>query len=349
MNYAPEGATLSPFLIAEMACAHEGEPARARKLVDAAVAAGFDAIQIQIFRRTHQVGPHHRLYPLLGKLELSDEAWESIVARARQYEIDVYVFAYDVPSLELALRLGVDGIKLSSADLSNPEMLRMASATGLPVTLGTGASTLDEVAEALDIMRTAGPARVILMHGMQNFPTSLADAQINRIALLRHAFGLPVGYQDHTDAELPISRTIDMLALGLGATHLEKHITLSRAEKGTDYQAALEPLEMVDYVRTMREAALAAGAYGLHALNESDHRYRVFQKKRIVAARAIPAGTLLTREHLAFLRQDADVGLSPAYADDLIGRMLARDVDAYTPINLDDVAESAEHVYLMEA
>ncbi|MDZ4701362.1 MAG: N-acetylneuraminate synthase family protein [Rhodothermales bacterium] len=333
-RHAPD----APYLIAEMACAHEGKESRARRLIDAAVAAGFDAIQLQIFRRAHQVTPNHRLFPLLGKLELNDEAWESIIAHARQYEIDVFVFAYDLPSLEFALRQGIDGIKLSSADLSNPEMLERAARSGLTVTLGTGASTLDEVSQALAMMPDAGP--VVLMHGMQNFPTVLDDAHVSRIALLRHVFGLPVGYQDHTDAELPLSRVIDLLALGYGAGYLEKHITLDRSEKGTDYQAALEPAEMIAYVATMREAARAAGSYGLKPFSDSDIQYRIFQKKRIVASRRIPGGTRITRDHVAFLRCEQEAGFSPMQLDQVLGKAAAGDIEPYTLIDTAALADA---------
>ena len=129
-----------PFIIAEMACAHHGEIDRAYALIDAAVAAGVDAVQIQIFRRSHQVAPNHYLYPLLGELEFSSAAWESIVDHARNYKVALYAFVYDVPSLELALMLDVDGLKLSSSDLSNPALLERAALTSLPVYLGTGAS-----------------------------------------------------------------------------------------------------------------------------------------------------------------------------------------------------------------
>jgi sialic acid synthase SpsE len=337
MSWPPSdsaGERRAPYLIAEMACAHEGEAARAFRLVDSAVAAGFDAVQLQIFRRAFQVPPQHRLYPLLGRLELSDDAWESVFARARQYEIDVFVFAYDLPSMELALEIGADGIKLSSADLSNPEMLVRAADSGLPVTLGTGASTLDEIGAALEHMEPAVRARrVVLMHGMQNFPTNLEDAQVSRIALLRRVFELPVGYQDHTDAERPISRSIDLLALGFGACALEKHLTLDRSEKGTDYQAALEPDEAIAYVRLVREAAVAAGPYGLRSFSESDHQYRIFQKKRLVASVPIPRGARITREQLAFLRSEQPAGFSPIQVGEVVGKAAARDIEPFTLID----------------
>ena len=326
-----------PFIIAEMACAHHGEVQRAYALIDAAVAAGVDAVQIQIFRRTHQVGPGHYLYPLLGDLEFSASAWESIVDHARHYKVALYAFVYDVPSLELALMLDVDGLKLSSSDLSNPALLERAALTGLPVYLGTGASTVEEISAAIHLMEDQGSGPLTLMHGVQNFPTAPEDAHIFRIQLLKDAFRFPVGYQDHTDAATSFSKSIDLIALGAGATVFEKHITLDRQEKGTDYQAALEPDEMMAYVSTLRLASRALGPRGWKPFSESDYTYRKFQKKKIVASKQIPEGTILEPAHITLLRHDGDEGLSPWEVESVIGKRVIRDIDAFQPVRKVDI------------
>lgn len=326
-----------PFLIAEMACAHEGDMGRAKALIDVAGNAGVDAIQLQIFTRTHQVAPQHRLYPLLGDLEFTAEEWSQIVAYARKTGCDVFVFAYDVPSLRLALNLEVDGIKLSSSDLSNPAMLSLAAQSGKTVTLGTGASSLDEITEALHLMEEEGAERVVLMHGVQNFPTPPGDANLKRIHLLQNTFGLPVGYQDHTDAETSLSKVIDLVALGMGACLLEKHITLARSEKGTDHQAALEPDEFKEYVATMRSAGAALGTQRPRTFCESDQKYRQFQKKKIVASHPITKGTVIKGEAITFLRNEDLQGLSPMLAPALIGKRAVKDIEAFLPIEERDV------------
>jgi N,N'-diacetyllegionaminate synthase len=314
----------APYLIAEMACAHDGDLQKAKALVDSAAQAGADAVQLQVFSVENQVIPSHSLHPLLVKLEFSAQAWTEIFAYAHSQNMAVFCFAYDIPSLQLALKLGIDGIKLSSADLSNPEMLQAAARSGLPITLGTGASTLDEIGEALGVIRAVGGEKVVLMHGVQNFPTALPDANLRHIQLLQRVFEMPIGYQDHTDAALEISKVMDLVALGMGVCMLEKHITLDRAEKGTDYQAALEPAEFKAWVATMRLAAQALGSAEIRPFNESDINYRKFQKKSIVAARALRQGETLTRDMVAFLRT-GQPGLPPREWARLQGKPLARD------------------------
>ncbi|MEQ1861194.1 MAG: N-acetylneuraminate synthase family protein [Chthoniobacteraceae bacterium] len=328
-----------PFILVEMSCSHEGDAARAKTMIDAAAHAGADGIQLQIFSRAEQMPPQHELFGLLGKLEFSHNTWRDIVAHARASGLAVFVFTYDLPSLRFAAELGVDGFKLSSADLSNPELLAAAARTGLPITVGTGASTIDEIQSALATLREAGATKLVLMHGVQNFPTEIADANIARIGVLRRVFGLPVGYQDHTAAALPIARVIDLVALGLGACIIEKHITIDRAEKGTDHQAALEPAEWIEFVKTMRAGIAALGDGGLPRLTESDLRYRQFQKRSIVAARDLPAGAKLQREDVKFLRLDKTKGVSPDHFAAMQGRITRRAITAFEPIREADLAD----------
>jgi sialic acid synthase SpsE len=331
------GAKARPYIIAEMACAHDGQKEKAKRLIDAASGAGCDAIQLQLFAVNHQVAPTHRLHELLCSLEFSRDDWQEIYDHADGYDLAVFAFAYDVPSLQLALELGIDGIKLSSADISNPEMLQLAAESGLPITVGTGASTIDEIYDALRQIEEAGGEKVVLMHGVQNFPTALEDANIRRIQLLQRIFQLPVGYQDHTDAELTVSKVIDLTAVGVGACIIEKHITIDRSEKGTDYQAALEPAEFKQFVEMIGQISAALGHDRVTGLTESDLRYRQFQKKRIVAARRLEAGTILSRNDVTFLRQDHNLGLAPLMLAELLGKPVRHRIEQYDIVDLKDV------------
>jgi sialic acid synthase SpsE len=333
------GVGLPPYIIAEMACAHDGDLNKAKALVDAAAEAAVDAIQLQLFSVSHQVAPQHQLYDLLCRLEFSASEWGQVFAHARQYDIAVFAFTYDAPSMQLALELGIDGIKLSSADLSNPEMIEAAAHSGLPITLGTGASTLDEIGEALYHIQRCGGRKVVLMHGVQNFPTAIEDANIRRIQLLQRAFQMLVGYQDHTDANLEVSKVIDLVAVGMGACIIEKHITLDRSEKGTDYQAALEPDELKRFVRYIREASISLGTDQIRPLTESDIEYRKFQKTSVVAACSIPQGAEITRDKVSFLRSDTSPSLSPSKLGRLLGKKTRRDIKKYEQIKVGDVVD----------
>lgn len=321
------------YVIAEMACAHDGDIEKAKRLIDAAVSAKADAIQLQFFSRKNLMTPDHEIYALLEALEFSQDEWKEIYGYARQSPIHIFACTYDVHSTKLAIQLSVDGIKVNSSDLSTPDLLRLVSESGIPFTLGTGASTMEEIAQAVDTLMFDGGDQIILMHGVQNFPTEIESAQINRVGILRSRFPFPVGYQDHTDASEPLSRVVDLLAIGAGACVIEKHITLDRSEKGTDYQAALEPEEFKEFVQMIRLAWKAMGSRVVLPLSESEKQYRQFQKKRIVAIKDKGSGEIVKREDIAFLRTPQK-GLQPVEVDLVLGKKLTRPVYRYEPLSI---------------
>ena len=327
------------YIIAEMACAHDGDPGKALQLVEAAATTGADAVQLQFFSKDHQVTPDHPAFSTLQRIAFSRAQWEPVVAAARATGLDVLACTFDVPSARLALEFRVDGIKLNSSDLSNPDLLDLVAASGVPFTLGTGASTVEEICAAVLAAERHAPLHMVLMHGVQNFPTSIADAHIRRVGLLQRIFDYPVGYADHTDGSMPESPLMDLLALGAGACVLEKHYTMSRAEKGVDYQAALEPAEFARYVQLVRTAETALGPTRFKPLSESDRSYRQFQKKSIVAARDLAAGEILTREMVEYMRTSGDPGLPPTAWPELAGRPLGAPVAKHAQLQRNSVGE----------
>jgi len=209
--------------------------------------------------------------------------------------------------------------------------------TQLPFTLGTGGSSLDEITSALEFLQTAGgEERVILMHGVQNFPTSIDDLNIARVQMLQHLYNKPVGYHDHTDASLPFSRYVDLIAIGFGVVLVEKHITLDRSKKEVDYQAALEPDEFKEFVKTIQLAQRAVGVREPKALSKSDLQYREFQKKSIVAISDLKAGEILRREDVKFLR-NVHNGLSPERFKEMEGKRIKRNIGKFTNIVFEDL------------
>jgi len=333
------GAGHPPYVIAEMACAHNGEVSAARKLVDAADAAGADAIQLQFFVPEHTVTPHHEAHAVLQEIAFSEAEWTEVFSFARTRRPHVWVCTYDVPSVALAVKLGADGIKLNSADLSNPEVLVDVARSRIPFTLGTGASSQEEIERGLQTASDQGARDVVLMHGVQNFPTAIDELNISRLAWLRQTFaGLPVGYADHTSGDDPFSRQVDLIALGVGADVIEKHICLDRGH-GIDSQAALEPDELSAFVETVRTGYRALASPGLSGFTKSDLRYRRFQKKSIVAARDIAIGETLCRADVAFLRNDTP-GIPPIdWEARIAGRRTSRRIAKHENITPDMVEQ----------
>ena len=326
------------YIIGEMACAHQGDIETAIALIDATVQAKADCIQLQIFDTDANMAPSAPTYETLKSLYISPAGWRQIVTHARKHNIHLSIFVYDEPSLELALDLEPDMLKLNSSELSNPKLLVGAAQSNLPFTLGTGASSLEEIQKALDIINASGSNQVILMHGVQSFPTSVEEANVKKITTLKNEFGGLVIYADHTSGDLELSKWIDIAAIGMGAELLEKHITLTR-NGGIDSQAALEPEEFKQYVSSMRAAWSSLGQSGFNPLTENERRYRRFQKKSVVASKKLERGDRLTRENTTFLRAQAEVeGIAPIdFTDALEGRRLRKSVECFQQISSDDV------------
>lgn len=327
------------YIIAEMACAHQGDIEQALRLIEVAVEARADCVQLQIFDTAANMAPSSPLYSLLQQLYFTPDQWRKIVDHARKFQIHVSIFVYDEPSLELALTLKPDMLKLNSSELGNPSMVIGAARSGLPFTMGTGASSLAEIRRAVDEALAHGGTDIILMHGVQNFPTPVEFANVQKIRRLKDEFGGLVIFADHTDANLKMAEWIDLLAIGEGAALLEKHIILDRSKGEVDSQAALEPAEFQRYVATMRLGSQARGPYDFQPFTEGDLRYRRFQKKCLVAARDMDAGEQLTPDDVMFLRvQGENEGIPPyAFPSAAAGKTLIRSISRFEQILPEDL------------
>ena len=332
----PDGRT---YIIAEMACSHDGDPALAKEIIDGAGEAGADAVQFQIWSLRDMMVPRHPEFEKVAGVELSQAAWADLAAysRDRHPEMEVIACVYERGSVDFAETIGADAYKLHSADLSNPHMVKYAAARGKRVDLSVGASTLEEIRTALKWIRAVSDCPVWLMYGYQNFPTRTDKVHMAFMKTLKNEFGLPLGYQDHTDAETPDAFYLPAAAVGLGVEILEKHITHDRSKKGIDHEAALNPDEFARFVRMVRTIEGALGVAEPKPFTEEELKYRKYSRKSLVAARDIPAGTVLHDEDLTFMRAE-DLGLPPDQSSLLVGRTTTRDIAQYHLVREEDVS-----------
>jgi sialic acid synthase SpsE len=326
------------YVIAEMACSHEGDPARARKIIDAAADSEADAVQFQIWLAQDVMVPHHPDFEKLTCIQLSREAWTELAqhARARRPQMEIIACVYERSSVDFGEQINVDAYKLHTADLSNPYLVKYVAATGKRIDLSVGASTITEIQTAIDWIRQTSNSNIWLMYGYQNFPTRTDDVHLDYMIKLRELFELPVGYQDHSDAETGAAFWLPAAALGMGADILEKHITHDRAYKGIDHEAALNPDEFKRFVAMAREIEAARGVGTPKTFSADEEKYRRYSKKSIVAGRALPKGTVVDLSDLVFMRAP-ELGLPPDRSDTLIGRATTRDLAAYELISEQDV------------
>jgi sialic acid synthase SpsE len=325
-----------PYIVAEIASAHEGDPEFARRLFRLAAGTGADAIKFQIFRRDSLLSRRHPKFDSFGQIEIAPERWREILAEAGASSADVWVEVFDEASLALAESSGaVAGYKIPTSDIGNLPFLVQVAATGRPVHLGVGGATEGEIGRAVAALEAQGCAPVLML-GFQSYPTSIADTHLARLGVLARVYGLPVGYADHVDAEdRALAFAVPAMALAAGANVIEKHITDDRARKGRDHYSALEPAEFAEFVAFLRRVATGLGRPEI-ALSPAEVTYRHQMKRQAVAARPLAAGSGLTPEDVVFKRTDRD-GLSPTDMAALWGRALKSAKGADDPLLREDV------------
>jgi N-acetylneuraminate synthase len=329
------------FVIAEAGVNHNGDPALARALVDAAVAAGADAVKFQTFtvdrlvtRRAataeyqqRATGGELSQYEMLARLELSPADHQTLFAHCAEAGIEFMSTPFDPESARFLKRLGVRRLKISSGDVTNVPMLEVVGALGLPVILSTGMADMAEVEAAVATLRRSGVPELAVLQCVSNYPADPAVTNLRVMDTYARAFGLPVGLSDHSTGT-----AVAIAAVARGAAYIEKHFTLDRKLPGPDHQASLLPDELKSLVAAIREVESALGD-GVKRPAASELPVRDVARKSLVAARDLPDGAVLTREDLDVLRPGT--GLSPAALPAVLGRRTRRAIPHHTPITED--------------
>lgn len=320
-------------IIAEAGVNHNGDIDLAKRLIAEAAAAGADLVKFQTFLAKNIVsaaapkaeyqklatGSSEGQLEMIQKLELSRESHEVLIEECWRQGIGFFSTAFDPESFDLLLDLGcVDLIKIPSGEITNLPLLRYMTRLGRPVLLSTGMATLGEIEAAIQIIEAAGTPRhlLTLLHCTTEYPTPMADVNLMAMIRMKQAFGVEVGYSDHTPGiEIAIA------AAALGATVVEKHFTLDRSLPGPDHQASLEPHELKAMVKAIRNIEVALGS-GIKQPSPSELKNRPIARKSIVAKREIKAGELFSEDNLAAKRPGT--GISPMCWDEILGSVAHR-------------------------
>ncbi len=329
------------FVIAEAGVNHNGDMDLAMRLVDAAHAAGVDAVKFQTFRadRVTTTGavkaayqrepdlPGESQHEMLRRLELSPAAHRQLLEHCRARGILFLSTPFDEESADLLDDLDLPVFKIPSGELTNLPFLSHVGRKGRPVILSTGMATLGEVEAAVGSLRGAGVPALVLLHCVSNYPADPADANLRAMHVLSETFQVPVGYSDHT-----LGIEVSLAAVALGACVIEKHLTLDRSLAGPDQRTSLEPAEMRDLVRGIRTIEQALG-HGRKEPAAAEAPIAAVARKSLVAARHIAAGVVLTDQMLAAHRPGT--GLPPAVISQVVGRRAAVAIPEGTLIHLD--------------
>lgn len=333
------------LVIAEVGVNHNGDPVLARRMVDVAREAGADIVKFQAFNSEKEIsryagkakyqientGEEGGQLELCKALELSGETLLSLRDYCASLGQPFLCTAFDFDSVDLlADTLKVSAIKIGSAEVTNLPMLEYIGAKKLAAILSTGASTLADVGLAIEALRRGGCPELVLLHCVTSYPAPGSEANLRAMHTMRQAFGLPVGFSDHTAGiECAIA------AAALGACAIEKHFTTDRALPGPDHLASVEPHELRALIAGVRLANASLGN-GIKIPAACEAANQPLVRKSLVATRDLAAGTRITRDMIEIKRPLA--GIAPGDLPHVLGRTLARAVGEDMPIAWDDLA-----------
>lgn len=316
------------LIIAEAGVNHNGDIILAKKLVDAATAAGADYVKFQTFNSKKLVSKSAQKaeyqientknssdsqLQMLQKLELTKKMHFELLDYCTEKGIKFLSTGFDLDSLDFLNELGIDRFKVPSGEITNLPYLRKIASFKKPVIVSTGMANMKEVGDALNVLTVEGVNKkdITILHCNTEYPTPMHDVNLNAMNTMRKKFSVAVGYSDHTlGIEIPIA------AVAMGASVIEKHFTLDNTMEGPDHKASLEPMELKAMVAAIRNIERALGD-GKKEPSPSEMKNKVVARKSIVASSNIEKGEILTERNLTVKRPGT--GISPMEWDDIIG------------------------------
>lgn len=319
------------FILAEAGVNHNGSLENAKKLVDVAVSAGVDAVKFQTFqsellvskfgkKATYQeenTGSHESQLEMLKKLELSFEEQLELLAYCKEKKIQFLSTAFDMQSVAFLETLDLPMHKIPSGEIDNLPYLICLAQTKKPIVLSCGMSSLSEIEEAIGILRKYGTTDLTVLHCNTQYPTPFCDVNLRAMQSIAQQFNVKIGYSDHTlGIEVPIA------CAALGATFIEKHFTLDNAMDGPDHKASLNPTQLHEMVRCIRNIEQAMGS-SQKQITSSEQANRNIARKSIVAKTHIKKGELYTTENITIKRPAG--GISPMQWFAVLGQTAPKD------------------------
>jgi pseudaminic acid synthase len=334
------GAGHPPCIVAELSANHGGSLDRALALMEAAKAAGADAVKLQTYTPATMTIDHdapdfrisgglwdgRQLYELYQEAHTPWDWHRRLFAKGRELELTVFSTPFDETAVVLLEGLDAPAYKIASFELIDVPLVARVAATGKPTIMSTGMAKPEEIAEAVTTFLSAGGRELVLLHCVSGYPTPAAQSNLRRIVTLSHEFDCPIGLSDHT-----LGVEVALASVALGACLIEKHFTLARSDGGPDAAFSLEPEELSQLVRGARTIFEALGS-GSVTRSEVEQDNLKFRRSLYVVA-DIAAGETLTAANIRSIRPG--FGLPPKYLPQVLGRRARRSLSRGTAVSWD--------------
>jgi N-acetylneuraminate synthase len=329
-----------PYVIAELSANHNGKLATALKIIEAAGEAGADAVKLQTYRpdtiTLNSKGPDFQisgglwdgrtLYELYEQAHMPWEWHAPLFERAHEVGITIFSSAFDATAVDLLEKLNAPAYKIASFEAIDLPLIKYVANTGKPMIISTGMADAEEIGEAIAAARDGGCEELAILHCVSGYPAPAADYNLRTIPDLAERFELITGLSDHT-----LDNTTAIAGIALGATIIEKHVTLDRRGGGPDDSFSLEPADLRALCRDARTAWQALGKidYGRKSSEQGNVKFR----RSLYFVKALKAGDLVTADAVRSTRPG--YGLPPKFRDSVVGKKVRVDVDFATPVAWD--------------
>jgi len=328
------------FIIAEAGVNHNGSLDLAKRLIEIAVDSGADAVKFQTFKAESLVSKNAQKadyqkqttdasesqFDMIKKLELDVETHKELITYCQEKDIMFLSTPFDHESIDLLSDLGLQIFKIPSGEITNLPYLRHIGSLGKQVVLSTGMSNLEEVSDALDVLINAGTFKdnITVLHANTMYPTPMEDVNLNAMLTIQKEFGVAVGYSDHT-----LGIEVDIAAVAMGASCIEKHFTLDKTMDGPDHKASLESEELKSMVSAIRNIEKALGSSEKNPSPSETVNIDV-ARKSIVASQSIKKGDKLSSKNITTKRPGT--GINPMKWDEIIATSAKKDYRMDDPI-----------------
>ena len=321
------------LIIAEAGVNHNGSVQLAKKLIDKAVFSGADAVKFQTFKAKNVLSKNapkadyqkqttnlrESQFDMIKRLELDERAHQELIAYCKKANIMFLSTPFDLDSVDLLNELGLQIFKIPSGEITNLPYLRRIGSLCKEVILSTGMSDLKEIGEAIKILTNAGTLKenITVLHANTMYPTPMEDVNLRAILTIQNKFDVAVGYSDHT-----LGIEVDIAAVAMGATIIEKHFTLDKTMDGPDHKSSISPEELKAMVSSIRNIEKALGS-SIKKPSKSEKPNITMARKSIVASKSIKKGELFTEKNITTKRPGT--GISPMEWDSIIDKVAKRD------------------------
>lgn len=331
------------IIIAEAGVNHNGSLLLAKKLVDVASEANADYVKFQTFKTENVVSKFAKKaeyqiknlnskdnyqYEMIKSLELSYDDFDELIKYCNKKKIKFLSTAFDLESLDYLADLGMNIFKIPSGEITNYQYLKKIAGYNKQVILSTGMSTINEINSAIEILISEKLSHndITILHCNTEYPTALDDVNLKAMIDIKKKFETKIGYSDHT-----LGITVPIGAVALGAKVIEKHFTLDRNMSGPDHAASLEPPELVNMVKSIREIEKACLGSGIKEPSENELKNKAIARRSIFIKKSVEKGELIKEDMIIALRPGD--GISPMRIPEIIGMKFKKSLPSFTMLN----------------